>query len=105
MVGVEAMQVAEAMLDVEPMRELAEELVARLVVQSVASPVAKLVVAVMTGIRRWALSEVEATMHLRLTGMLGEAQANTVSKKPASPGLAIGVASSSYPLPSACRSC
>lgn len=104
MVEVEPMQVAEVMLDVEPMWELEEEFVARLVVQSVASLVAKLVVAVMTSIRNWALLVmVEITLR-QLTGLLVKALASTASRKLASPGVPTFVASSSYLSPSSWHS-
>jgi len=100
-----AMQEADPMQEVELMLEEAEELVARLVVQSAARLVAKLVAAVMTGIQKWASSAAAAIMHQLRTSMLGKAQASMASKKPASPGLSIAVASSSYPSPSSCHYC
>merc|ERR1719429_576106 len=83
-------------VQVGPMQDVAEELVLKLV--------AKFVVGATTGTRKWVLSALAAIMHQQLTSMLAAVQDSTASKKLASPGLAIAVASSSYPSPSSCCS-
>jgi len=99
-------EVAEELLgEVEPMQAVAEELAAKLAVQSAAKLVVKLAVVVLTGTKTWALSAAAAIMHQRLIDMLAAARANMVFKKVAFPDLAIGVASSSFPSASSCRFC
>merc|ERR1719429_418508 len=83
-------------VQVGPMQDVAEELVLKLV--------AKFVVGATTGTRKWVLSALAAIMHQQLTSMLAAVQDSTASKKLVSPGLAIAVASSSYPSPSSCYS-
>merc|ERR1719336_486646 len=91
-------------VQVGPMQDVEEELVQKLVVQSVVGVATKFVVGAMTGTRRWVLSALAATMHQQLTSMLAAVRGSTAFKKLASPGLAIAVASSSYPSPSSCCS-
>merc|ERR1719188_1410719 len=86
------------------MQDVEEELVQRPVVQLVVGVATKFVVGATTDTRSWVLSVLAATMHQRHTNMLAREPGSMVFKKLVSPGLAIGVASSSYPFPSSCYS-
>jgi len=85
--------------------DMEEELVQPFVVRPVVGVVMKSVAEDTTGTRSWVLLVLAVIMLQLRTNMLGEEQGSMVSKKLVSPGLAIAVASSSYPSPSFCHSC